>query len=45
MECFAEIVANAISGEIAEEKIKMLHTECSKFTDKEIKKLEKIMKL
>ena len=29
----------------AEEKINILHTECSKFTDKEFKKLEKTIKI
>lgn len=45
MECLADIIASAISEETAEEKIIALHLECSKFTDKEFKKLEKILKL
>lgn len=45
MDCLADIIASAISGETAEEKINILHTECSKFTDKEFKKLEKTIKI
>lgn len=45
MGCLADIIASAISGEISEEKIITLHAECSRFSDKEFKKLEKKIKI
>ena len=41
----AYIVSKAVSGEVAEEKIKELHKECEKFPEEVIEKLRKKIKI
>ena len=41
----AEIMADAVSNRLNSDAIQILHQECKKFTEKDIKKLEKKFKL